>query len=341
MSSYSIVYKNELYHHGILGQKRGVRNYQYEDGSLTPEGRIRYGVGPARGSSKADIKSRRDARKRNRDMSRFLAKKKEEREQEAESLKDTASRNSNAMAKAQYDEDTKKQIWKASMSDFNGDTINDELRQRLFDAVVNRREEESSDSGKGSEDNSKSEEYKQTDSKKSSKDNSQETRKPSGKDGEKKKDKDGGKHYEAVKDSKDSSEKKKDTTYKDVDENGEVVKDKNGKDINLDAYEKLGKSGSNASKSAASIVNHFENIAKINYRDGQKSVDLSHISDEEMRNTINRLNLERQYREAISSPMNASGYEKAKEVLSIAGDVLLFAGGVAGVIKTVKDIRRK
>lgn len=33
---------NELYHHGILGQKWGVRRYQYEDGSLTPEGKKRY-----------------------------------------------------------------------------------------------------------------------------------------------------------------------------------------------------------------------------------------------------------------------------------------------------------
>lgn len=32
----------ELYHWGILGQKWGVRRYQNKDGSLTPEGRIRY-----------------------------------------------------------------------------------------------------------------------------------------------------------------------------------------------------------------------------------------------------------------------------------------------------------
>ena len=36
---------NELYHHGIKGQKWGIRNYQNPDGSLTPEGRLRYGYG--------------------------------------------------------------------------------------------------------------------------------------------------------------------------------------------------------------------------------------------------------------------------------------------------------
>lgn len=40
-----------LEHHGILGQKKGNRRFQNEDGSLTPEGRIRYGVGPARESN--------------------------------------------------------------------------------------------------------------------------------------------------------------------------------------------------------------------------------------------------------------------------------------------------
>lgn len=37
--------EQELKHWGILGMKWGVRRYQNEDGSLTPQGRERYGVG--------------------------------------------------------------------------------------------------------------------------------------------------------------------------------------------------------------------------------------------------------------------------------------------------------
>jgi hypothetical protein len=36
---------NELYHHGIKGQKWGQRNYQNKDGSLTAAGEARYLVG--------------------------------------------------------------------------------------------------------------------------------------------------------------------------------------------------------------------------------------------------------------------------------------------------------
>ena len=36
-----VLYSNELYHHGILGQKCGVRRYQNKDGSLTALGKER------------------------------------------------------------------------------------------------------------------------------------------------------------------------------------------------------------------------------------------------------------------------------------------------------------
>ena len=59
---YMIAYEDNssycLAHHGIKGQKWGIRRYQNEDGSLTPEGEKRYG-----GGVKGDIRRMNDARK--------------------------------------------------------------------------------------------------------------------------------------------------------------------------------------------------------------------------------------------------------------------------------------
>lgn len=46
MSDYLVIkelYHSELYHHGVKGQKWGVRQFQNPDGSLTEAGRLRYG----------------------------------------------------------------------------------------------------------------------------------------------------------------------------------------------------------------------------------------------------------------------------------------------------------
>lgn len=85
----------ELYHWGIPGQRWGNRRFQNEDGSLTPEGRERYGVNEARNKSaaqkskakitystqkyKADLKS-----KAQREKDRRAAKEERNRIREAE-----------------------------------------------------------------------------------------------------------------------------------------------------------------------------------------------------------------------------------------------------------------
>lgn len=46
-----------LAHHGVKGQKHGVRQWQNPDGSLTPAGRIHYGVGAARKAAGSAAKS--------------------------------------------------------------------------------------------------------------------------------------------------------------------------------------------------------------------------------------------------------------------------------------------
>lgn len=39
-----IIYENHLQHHGIKGQRWGVRRYRKKDGSLTPAGKKRYSM---------------------------------------------------------------------------------------------------------------------------------------------------------------------------------------------------------------------------------------------------------------------------------------------------------
>lgn len=48
-------YGNSLAHYGIKGQKWGIRRFQYENGSYTPEGKERYGRGSKTGGSQKGL----------------------------------------------------------------------------------------------------------------------------------------------------------------------------------------------------------------------------------------------------------------------------------------------
>lgn len=77
----AIPYSSELYHHGIKGQKWGVRRYQNKDGSRTKAGMSRYKKGR---EVRRELNSLRD---QEHDRLRKASKKYKETEKEVERLK--------------------------------------------------------------------------------------------------------------------------------------------------------------------------------------------------------------------------------------------------------------
>ena len=65
----NIYENNELKHWGILGMHWGVRRYQNEDGTLTPEGRERYGVKTAAETTRASYSKKYETLKNKKNRS--------------------------------------------------------------------------------------------------------------------------------------------------------------------------------------------------------------------------------------------------------------------------------
>jgi hypothetical protein len=64
--------ESELYHHGIKGQRWGIRRYQKEDGSLTPAGKKRYYDTPELNKQKSEVDAAKSALRSSRKV-RYLA----------------------------------------------------------------------------------------------------------------------------------------------------------------------------------------------------------------------------------------------------------------------------
>ena len=68
-------------------------------------------------------------------------------------------------------------------------------------------------------------------------------------------------------------------------------------------------------------------------------MDLSNMTDQEMRNQINREILERQYNDMFNPRKESKGREYASRTLESAGNVLAITSSALGIALAIKELK--
>lgn len=71
----------------------------------------------------------------------------------------------------------------------------------------------------------------------------------------------------------------------------------------------------------------------------RQQLDLSNMSDKELRDQINRAFLEKQYNDMFNPPQVSKGREYASQILETTGDVLAITGSALAVALSIKALR--
>lgn len=71
----------------------------------------------------------------------------------------------------------------------------------------------------------------------------------------------------------------------------------------------------------------------------KKTLDLSSMSDQQMRNEINRALLERQYNDMFAPAKVSRGKEIASKTLDVVGTVLGVSGSALGIALAIKELK--
>lgn len=90
---------------------------------------------------------------------------------------------------------------------------------------------------------------------------------------------------------------------------------------------------------SAQLAGRVKTMTDKSMRNQSKTrLDLSKMSDKELRDQINRELLERQYNDVFNPPKINKGKETASKVLETAGDVLLVAGSAVGLALSLREL---
>ena len=92
--------------------------------------------------------------------------------------------------------------------------------------------------------------------------------------------------------------------------------------------------------SSRDIVRELENVNRSTRSKSKKqTMDLSNMSDQEMRSQINRALLEKQYNDMFAPQKTSRGRETVGKILETTGTVLAIGSSALGIALAVKELR--
>ena len=90
---------------------------------------------------------------------------------------------------------------------------------------------------------------------------------------------------------------------------------------------------------ASSMINQAGRMLDKNYKKKQSEIDLSNMTDKQLRDRINRYNLEKQYIDMFAPETTSKGRRYAKAVLEAAGTVLAVGSSALGIALSIKELK--
>lgn len=90
---------------------------------------------------------------------------------------------------------------------------------------------------------------------------------------------------------------------------------------------------------ASSLVNQAGRILDRNSKRKQPKMDLSNMTDQQLRDRINRANLEKQYIDMFAPETTSKGQRYAKATLETAGTMLAVGSSALGIALAIKELK--
>ena len=96
----------------------------------------------------------------------------------------------------------------------------------------------------------------------------------------------------------------------------------------------------NVADTSRGVVKELKNVNdSFGPRSKKQKMDLSKMSDQEMRSQINRAMLEKQYNDMFAPQTTSKGRQYANTVLETAGTVLAIGSSALGIALAIKELR--